>query len=134
MTWAVPEYKRVRVDAAGEILIAPNVSQGEWNAASSVVNNWRWSHTYPLEAFHRVLAFKATTIDAKAIVARRLKRAPAIQEKLKRYPDMKLQCSVSVDADHYGERGMFSNSSKCVSALRRSQMVDLNELCDSTIM
>jgi putative GTP pyrophosphokinase len=55
-----------------------------------VLSNWRACHGYPINTFQATLRQKLSAIDANAIVAQRLKRAPSIVVKLQRFPGMRL--------------------------------------------
>lgn len=58
--------------------------------ALNIINNWRSSHAFPLNAFHVTLRGRAKKIDPTALTSQRLKRLPSIAAKLMRFPDMKL--------------------------------------------
>jgi hypothetical protein len=91
MEWATPQHKRGRVDVAGDTLISDSGFWGdELDHALSVINNWRASHGYPLQALKMTLLGRAKRTDATAIVAQRLKRLSSIAVKLRRNPGMKL--------------------------------------------
>ena len=55
-----------------------------YDHALQVVNNWRSSHSFPLNTFQATLRRRARTLDNKAIVVQRLKRLPSIEGKLNR--------------------------------------------------
>lgn len=100
MAWASPEYNRGRVDAAGNELVTASPQfdvaldiedwQEEWETTLQVINNWRSSHSYPLQAIKMTLLGRAKNIESTAIVAQRLKRLSSIKAKLTRNPHMKL--------------------------------------------
>ena len=56
----------------------------KWGIAVDVVSNWRAAHGFPLGRFREWLLQRATTIDAKANVAQRLKRLRSIHQKMNR--------------------------------------------------
>lgn len=58
--------------------------------AFEVVNNWRSSHSFPLNTFQIGLRNHTTQIDPEGLVAQRIKRLPAIIFKLNRFPTMTL--------------------------------------------
>lgn len=58
--------------------------------ALDVLNNWRLSHSYPLEKIRTILEQNAKQVDAKALMAQRIKRVPSIVGKLNRFPSMRL--------------------------------------------
>jgi ppGpp synthetase/RelA/SpoT-type nucleotidyltranferase len=93
MAWAAPQYSREYVNIAGRSLIAEegSITLDERNNALEVINNWRSSHSFPLQCLKMALTKRAKKIDSKAIIAQRLKRLPSIDAKLKQHADwMKL--------------------------------------------
>jgi hypothetical protein len=58
--------------------------------ALRVINNWRSSHAYPLQALKMTLRSRALRVDDQAIVAQRLKRLSSIHTKLENNTNMKL--------------------------------------------
>ncbi|MCC6502051.1 MAG: RelA/SpoT domain-containing protein [Deltaproteobacteria bacterium] len=90
MTWIKPQYSASSIDKAGQILIDPTVSSSVKSDALDILNNWRSSHSYPLNTFQMRLRRKAPGIDKDVLVAQRLKRIPSIITKLKRNPKMAL--------------------------------------------
>ena len=90
--WIAPSYSRSDVDRAGRLLaqngvFADALSIGQ---ALDVINNWRSSHSFPLNTFQMTLRQRSVSICEKPIVAQRLKRVPSIFGKLRRFPTMKL--------------------------------------------
>src|SRR5262249_11514776 len=55
-----------------------------------VINNWRAAHSQPLVTFNMTLRSRSAKIDARALVAQRLKRLPSIEAKLRDRPSMRL--------------------------------------------
>lgn len=90
MAWAKPQYGKGRVDAAGDTLIERAASELKRAEALHCINNWRSSHSYPLQALKMTLIGRARKVDLKAVVAQRLKRLSSITVKLRRNPNMKL--------------------------------------------
>lgn len=97
MAWAIPKFKREIVNRAARIAVTEmppyahdSKAFWEWIEASSVVNNWRSAHAYPLNTFQVNLRKSARSIDNTALVAQRTKRLASITAKLERFPDMKL--------------------------------------------
>jgi ppGpp synthetase/RelA/SpoT-type nucleotidyltranferase len=88
--WAKPGYSRSQVDKAGDRLAKGQCSPQELAAAVEVMNNWRASHSYPLNTFQMTLRNRAKAIYEHANVVQRLKRATSIEGKLKLIPGMKL--------------------------------------------
>src|SRR5438876_431967 len=65
MAWAKPQNTRATVDKAGEVFAASATDallSGEWEAAVDVINNWRSSHSYPLQALKMTLLGRAKRI------------------------------------------------------------------------
>ena len=91
MGLAVPEHSRAQVDKAGARL-AKNHSEPDDGLirAVEVVNNWRASHTYPLNVFQMTLRNRAKTTYPSAVVTQRLKRIVSIEAKLRNLPGMQL--------------------------------------------
>ncbi len=85
MAWMVPAYKPHEIDAAGAALIKPSPTLAELDKALEVINNWRSSHSFPLNTLQVGLRRNARQIDTKAVVAQRLKRLSSIQVKLRRF-------------------------------------------------
>ena len=91
MPWVAPVYERHIVNRAGRILVSPDGhSVPEQEHALIVINNWRSSHSFPLNTFKIGLLKKAQQVDGHSLVAQRLKRLSSIALKLVRFPDMKL--------------------------------------------
>lgn len=91
MSFITPKYSRKKVNKAGLLLAnSDSISPEEFEWASSVLANWRTAHGHPINTFQATLRDRLKRIDDNAIVAQRLKRAPAIVEKLKRFDGMKL--------------------------------------------
>lgn len=90
MAWAEPEYSRTKVDRAGETYIDRSVSAEERELARAVINNWRSSHSFPLNTLQNNLRKRATSVDYDSTIAQRIKRLPAIRQKLERFRGMNL--------------------------------------------
>ena len=90
MAWAEPEYSRTIVDRAGETYIDHSASAEERELALAVINNWRSSHSFPLNTLQMNLRTRATNVDDDSTIAQRIKRLPAIRQKLERFQGMKL--------------------------------------------
>lgn len=83
-------YSRNQVDKAGQTLCTSNSNSIDYRDAIDILNNWRSSHSYPINTFQATLRSKTKKIDENAIVAQRLKRTPSIINKLQRFEGMKL--------------------------------------------
>ena len=98
MAWARPGHTVQEVNKAGRTLVAGlqgNLGANEdwWNDfqdALAVINNWRASHSYPLNTFQMNLRRTARRFSSSALVAQRIKRLASIANKLERQPNMKL--------------------------------------------
>src|SRR5690606_22040137 len=60
------------------------------DAALSIINNWRSSHSFPLNTIQTGLRRKARQVDPDCLVAQRIKRLTSIRAKLERFPNMRL--------------------------------------------
>jgi ppGpp synthetase/RelA/SpoT-type nucleotidyltranferase len=97
MAWTRLLYTKGQVDAAGRVL-APRLgytddnepTDEQWEQTFAVINNWRSAHSYPLLATRMTLTTRARKLDARAVVAQRLKRLTSIQTKLWRNQNMAL--------------------------------------------
>src|SRR6185436_9568690 len=89
-SWTEPRYSRSRIDKAGACYIDPATTQLEKDQARSVINNWRSSHSFPLNTLQVNLRYAASQVDNDPTVAQRIKRLPSIRHKLERIPGMKL--------------------------------------------
>ncbi len=91
MGYEPPKYSRNKVNYAGDILAKrKKIKSSDKLDAMSILSNWRAAHAYPINTFQSTLRDRLKKIDASAIVGQRLKRAPSIIEKLKRFKTMNL--------------------------------------------
>ena len=90
MAWATPQYTKREVDQAGRVLVDGAASPYEYELALPVINNWRSSHSFPLNTFQVTLRHKARQFDPGALIAQRIKRLSSIGLKLGRFNTMKL--------------------------------------------
>jgi hypothetical protein len=88
MAWSSPQYSRARVDWAGRVLIGRE--SGDQSNALQIINNWRGSHSFPLNTFQMGLRNRSRQVDREALVAQRIKRLSSIEEKLRRERSMQL--------------------------------------------
>jgi hypothetical protein len=63
----------------------PDLSQ-----ALEIINNWRSSHSFPLNTFQVTLRRKAQEADPRPLIAQRIKRLSSIAYKLHRFPGIRL--------------------------------------------
>jgi hypothetical protein len=85
-----PEYSRMDVNKAGDVLINDISTDTEIEWALIVINNWRTSHNFPLNTFQRRLRDIAKKINAESLIAQRIKRLASIKLKLQLQPNMKM--------------------------------------------
>jgi len=90
MTWATPSHSKSAVDRAGATYVDTSVRAADRELALLVINNWRSSHSFPLNTLQVNLRKMATACDADPTVAQRIKRLPSIRHKLERFPRMQL--------------------------------------------
>jgi len=90
MALPTPKYSRNQVDKAGQTLCISNSNSIDYEHAIDILNDWRSSHSYPINTFQATLRAKIKKIDRDAIIAQRLKRTPSIINKLERLTGMKL--------------------------------------------
>ena len=90
MAFVKPKYQKAEVNRAGKFLASVEPDTDDWLWAYEVLANWRACHGYPINTFQALLRKRLKSIDSKAIVAQRLKRAPSVIAKLRRFPSMKL--------------------------------------------
>src|SRR6266436_4086920 len=72
--WVVPAYAHEQVDNAGEVLARRSHTLDELEEALHVFNNWRASHSFPLNTIQVGLRDKARRAYSSALIAQRLKR------------------------------------------------------------
>lgn len=95
MAWTEPQFSRKDVDRAGKYLVAHiddgfDMDIGKWNHSIDVINNWRSSHSYPLQVVKMTLKGRAKNVYEDALVAQRLKRLYSTYVKLRRNEHMSL--------------------------------------------
>ena len=90
--WAAPSYPKGAVNRAGRLLAQNGIVADPLviGHALDVVNDWRSSHSFPLNTFQMTLRKRSVSICSRPIVAQRLKRTPSIIAKLRRFPKMQL--------------------------------------------
>jgi hypothetical protein len=90
MAWAEPSFSRTQVNQAGRTLTDSSARTQDRAHALVVINNWRSSHSFPLNTMQTYLRKKARDVDRDPTVAQRIKRLPSIRHKLERMPTMRL--------------------------------------------
>ena len=86
--WARPQNSRRIVNAAGDWLASDNTTEVDRNLA--IINNWRSSHSFPLNTLQTATRRYGRIVDPDVLVAQRIKRLPAIAAKLENEPWLKL--------------------------------------------
>ena len=110
MVWEIPKYKRKTIDEAGIILRDNSGAEAQRDIALEILNNWRAIHSYPMHVFIIRLKNKSKNVDSSSLTAQRLKRVPAILNKLKReYNGKKPSMKLSQMQDIGGCRAVLSN-------------------------
>ena len=96
------KYTRTQIKKAGKTFVSNSATNAEKEDALVLINNWRASHSFPLQIIY--MHVKKTAGD-RAIVAQRLKRLYSITQKLFRFKYMSLTamqdiggCRVIVDS------------------------------------
>jgi ppGpp synthetase/RelA/SpoT-type nucleotidyltranferase len=99
MAWSEPLYDVQAVNRAGKVLARSATedieawSPEDWRVyedAIVVVNNWRSSHSYPLNTFQVNLRKIGRKFEKDVLIAQRIKRLSSIRHKLDRFPNMRL--------------------------------------------
>lgn len=109
MAYEKPAHTLNQIDKAGKAILDPS-----WAVQGiDVLNSWRVSHRYPLNALHMTLRNRAKRIDQQAITAQRLKRLDSVVRKLHRQKTLQM----SQMQDIGGCRAVLSNMSR-VNMLR----------------
>lgn len=83
VAWATPQFSKTRVDEAGRALVHGAASKAERSDALLIINNWRSSHSFPLNTMQMGLRRNADLVCDEPLVAQRLKRLPWIEAKLR---------------------------------------------------
>jgi hypothetical protein len=90
MAWVAPQYTAEQINRAGRVRVDPKATDEAREAVLSIINNWRSAHSFPLNSFQMTLRDRASRVDAKAVVAQRLKRLTSIEAKLRRFDHIRL--------------------------------------------
>jgi ppGpp synthetase/RelA/SpoT-type nucleotidyltranferase len=107
MAWTTPKYGRLHVNRAGKTLKTASSPSEKRDEALTVLNNWRSSHSSPLNIFQNRLRRVSKRIDPNSLVVQRLKRVPSIINKLKRAQTQTMDLSQMQDIG--GCRSILSN-------------------------
>lgn len=97
MAWVRRLHTKSEIDRAGQALVPwwvdyPDVElpADVLGQGFTIIQNWRTSHSFPLNTFQVNLRKRARKVDSDALVAQRLKRFSSVMNKLARQPKMKL--------------------------------------------
>lgn len=97
MAWTTPRYTRQQINRAADDLLAYESDEQfdmdlftRYLDALPVINNWRSSHSYPLNVFQTTLRRYARKVDESPLIAQRIKRLSSITHKLQRFPQMRM--------------------------------------------
>jgi hypothetical protein len=90
MAWALPSYTRQEINAAAKKWLSEQNTFDEYFDSLQIINNWRASHSFPLNTFQMGLRRRGRRIDPDVIVAQRIKRLSSIELKLRLRDSMKL--------------------------------------------
>jgi ppGpp synthetase/RelA/SpoT-type nucleotidyltranferase len=89
-SWTKPAFTHGTYNSAGQVLANRRSTPEQIDRALGILNNWRSSHSFPLNTIQMNLRHNATRVDDGALIAQRLKRASSVIAKLQRYPKMHL--------------------------------------------
>lgn len=106
MAHAKLQFTLNQVDKAGVCMIDRAAAPDAVQAAFDAMLNWRSAHSYPLNALHMTLRYRAKQVDPQAITAQRLKRYDSIYRKIARFPRMQLSQMQDVGGCRAIVRGM----------------------------
>jgi hypothetical protein len=108
MQYRPPKYTSEDVERAGEDYI----KNGQWGNENglAIVNDWRASHLYPMQALYLGLKRHAAAFPPRSRqVAQRIKRLPSIEKKLQRFSGRSRPLSLSEMQDIGGCRVILSD-------------------------
>jgi ppGpp synthetase/RelA/SpoT-type nucleotidyltranferase len=126
MAWPTLQYTKSQVDRAWRVfssdeVLNPNFTTEEFSRSLDVINNWRSSHSFPLNTFTVGLKRRAKDADPDSLVAQRIKRLSSIAAKLRRFPTMQL----SQMQDIGGCRAIVSTIAEVESLIARHKGSDI---------
>lgn len=85
-----PQHSKREVDQAGSVIVGTEAEVVDYIHALEAINNWRSSHSFPLNTFAVTLKKKGAQVDAECLVVQRIKRLPSITFKLRRFSGYRL--------------------------------------------
>jgi ppGpp synthetase/RelA/SpoT-type nucleotidyltranferase len=80
--YTIFKYSRKKVNEAGATLINPLASLADMDEAYKIANNWRSSHSWPMNVLYMIVKRAAAIFGTNIPVVQRLKRMHSIQRKL----------------------------------------------------
>jgi len=85
-------YSKRKLNQAGLIIVNPSSSSSQVDEALKIINDWRKSHSWPLNVLYVQLNKQSRKVFSHALVAQRLKRMRSIHRKipLMRKKDLRL--------------------------------------------
>ena len=114
MGWSARTTSLNKINAAGKAFVSEWSSTEDLEKAIHIIHEWRAAHGFPLNTMQMRLRNKVKEVDRrKPFVSQRIKRLPAIKNKLKRFDTMRL----SVMQDIGGCRAVVA-SNRQVTQLR----------------
>jgi len=95
LTWVELKYSKKSVRKAGDYLVIDDLNFDldnfdQYIESFYVLENWRSSHSYPMQSMLGYFRKKAFEVENNSIIVQRLKRTPSIIAKLRRENGMKL--------------------------------------------
>lgn len=123
MKWIAPKplFSNAQVDSAGVFLFRKGgdtrYDEEKIEREFEIVSNWRTAHNYPLNSVQKDLRKRARRIDSNSFVAQRIKRIASINDKIARYPSMRL----SMMQDIGGCRAVMGNVQQVIELVRDRQ-------------
>lgn len=88
--WKTSALSAADLNRAGRVLVDQNATPSQREAAVAIVGAWRSSHAFPLNTIQMWLRGHARKVSSRAVVAQRIKRLESVENKLRRFPTMKL--------------------------------------------
>jgi ppGpp synthetase/RelA/SpoT-type nucleotidyltranferase len=111
------QYSKSDVVRAGDVLIKESISETNpvaFEEAMQILSYWRACHEASLNHAVKMLNQAVQKYDAKAVIAKRLKRTPSIVRKLKRFEKMNLRTMQDIG----GCRAILSNEKRVQKLVR----------------
>src|SRR4051812_40954269 len=108
LEWIEPKYSKEHVNKAGKLLCNPVNTYDEYLNATTVFQNWRAAHAFPMQVMLDFVRKSSIRVDKNALAVQRLKRVPSILAKLIRQQNMSLSrmediggCRIVVENSNY---------------------------------